>query len=357
MTDRIVDLAPYLCLPETSIREALARLDAVSGLCQLVVQPEGLLVGTVTDGDVRRALLQGATLDDPVSRCMHRDFLAGRVDEPAENRRLLIAGERAIDFLPILDAEGALVDMLVRSASDLSIRHALVMAGGFGRRLGDRTKTTPKPLLPVGGKPILDRVLCALEESGVPRVSIAIHYLAEQIEQFVAGRDNRAEIDLLHETEPLGTAGALGLLPDTAGGPLLVVNGDVLTGVDFPAVETFHRRHGLDATIAVTRHETEIPYGVVRFDEDGLFERVEEKPTVSHFVAAGVYYLAPEFLSLIKRGQRLDMPDLLNMGKKIGLRIGVFPIHEYWADVGRPEDLAQADATHNGHDRAEGTDT
>lgn len=346
MSERIVKLDAYVCPPTTTVREALARLDAVSGTFQLVAAEDGRLLGTLTDGDVRRALLHGTTLDDPVAECMQADFVAGRTGQVAENRRLLTGGPKQVNFLPVLDPNGRVEEVLIRAGGAAPIQCALVMAGGFGRRLGERTKGTPKPLLSVGGRPILDHVLAALEDVGVPRLMIAVHYLSEQIEAFVAGRDNRAAIEIVREAEPLGTAGALSLVADRVSSPLLVVNGDVLTQVDFPSLDAFHRRHGHDATVAVTRHETEIPYGVVRYGKDGLFEKVEEKPRVSNFVAAGVYYLAPEFLALTTPGQRLDMPDLLNRGKEIGLQIGLFPIHEYWADVGRPEDLAEAEANH-----------
>lgn len=346
MTETIVNLGPYSCPVTTSVREALGRLDAVSGTFQLVVNESGQLQGTLTDGDVRRALLHGTTLDDPVTGCMRRDFVSGTVDQGQGNRRRLAGGERQVNFLPILDVDGVVREVLVRNGAAAPIQCALVMAGGFGRRLGERTRQTPKPLLPVGGRPMLDRVLSALEDAGVPRVVLAVHYLSEQIERFVGDRDNRARVEFVHEEQPLGTAGALGLVRDRPSGPLLVVNGDVLTDIDFAALDEFHQRHGHDATLAVTRHVTEIPFGVVRYGEDGLFQGLEEKPRLSNFVAAGVYYLAPEFLALVRPGRRLDMPDLLNMGKEIGLKIGLFPIHEYWTDVGRPEDLADADATH-----------
>lgn len=145
----------------------------------------------------------------------------------------------------------------------------------------------------------------------------------------------------------MGTAGALWQIDGTKlAGPLLVVNGDVITNVDLRALHEFHGRHGLDGTVCVARHEVQIPFGVVRQDGEGMFEGIDEKPLLQHFVAAGIYYLGAEFLALAPRRQFIDMPELLNRGKRAGLKIGLFPIHEYWADVGRPDDLDAADAAH-----------
>jgi NDP-sugar pyrophosphorylase family protein len=221
------------------------------------------------------------------------------------------------------------------------------MAGGEGRRLGEKTRSTPKPLLPIGDRPILEHVLSSLETAGVAQIFVTVHYLGEQIEQYLANRDSRAKIDVVWEPAPLGTAGALGILDGRAPRePMLVVNGDIVTGVDFAALHEFHTRHGFDGTAAVTRFDVDIPFGVIRYGEDGLFESIEEKPKISSFVAAGVYYLSPEYLPLVPQGQPMDMPDLLNTGKEIGLQTGLFPIHEYWTDVGRPADLEAAQNRH-----------
>ena len=148
---------------------------------------------------------------------------------------------------------------------------------------------------------------------------------------------------ILRETRRLGTAGSLSLLPVKIDTPLLVINGDVITKADFSALKNFHDHHNHDATLAVATYEFQIPFGVVRYSSDGIFDNIDEKPHVRHFVAAGIYYLAPEFLSLIPPDQPMDMPELLNLGRNVGLQVGLFPIHEYWIDVGRPTDLEAAD--------------
>ena len=220
------------------------------------------------------------------------------------------------------------------------------MAGGFGRRLGERTLKTPKPLLPVGGRPVLDHLLERLEKAGIGNIHISLHYYADKIRSYIAARDNKAKFSFVEEETPLGTAGALARLLPRPSAPVLVMNGDVLTNVDFGALHDFHIRHGFDATVGVARYEVEVPFGVVRYGDDGLFAGIDEKPLISSFIAAGIYYLSPEFVALVPNNRPMDMPELLNLGRGIGLRIGVFPIHEYWTDIGRPDDLERAEDCH-----------
>ena len=338
----ISDFSAYVCRLGTLIRQALARIDATEQLFQVVVAEDGRLLGTITDGDIRRAMLGGVSLDDRAERCMHRDPVTGRVGEAESNRARLRALGSSRPFLPVLDDDGRVVEVLVRHLRDAGIGQALVMAGGFGRRLGERTRSTAKPLLPVGGRPMLDHILERLETVGVGQVYISVHYLGDQIRAFVDTRSNRVPVAFIEEDRPLGTAGALGRLDGLVEGPVLVMNGDVLTHADLAAVHDFHLRHGLDGTVGVARHDVDVPFGVVRYDEHGLFEAIEEKPRISNFIAAGLYYLGPEFAGLVPQDGAIDMPELLSLGRRVGLRIGLFPIHEYWRDIGRQEDLEAA---------------
>lgn len=331
-----------LAVPERTVRGVLELLNGAQHQFCLVIDAERRLLGTVTDGDIRRGMLQGVSLDDRVDRCMCRTPRVGRADRAWEHAELL----RGLPFLPLLDQDGRLSAVLMPSEHRLGITEAVIMAGGLGQRLGSITATTPKPLLPVAGKPILERILDNLEAAGVGRVWLAVNHMAEQFRVFAERRSGKAEIRLLHESTKLGTAGALGLLPAPPRSPILVLNGDVLTQVNFTALDAFHNGQDLDGTIAVAHHQVRVPYGVVRHDEGGLFTGVEEKPTLTHFVAAGIYYLSPKVVALVPRNARTDMPDLLNEAQKVGMRFGLFPIHEYWADVGHPEDLAAVDAYH-----------
>jgi dTDP-glucose pyrophosphorylase len=329
-----------LCGADITIRAALKRLNnEQSHIFQIVIDAERRVIGTVTDGDVRRAMLKEITLEDAVEKCMSRAPIVGRLGENVANQKKL----RAAAFLPIVDADGCVQELLIQARTALAGR-ALVMAGGFGKRLGAQTRDTPKPLLPVGERPILDRLLAQLEDGGVEAITIAVHYRADQVEDFVAARSNRAEINFIRETEPLGTAGALALMPEVVNETTIVVNGDVVSCVDFARLRNFHAEHGHDGTVAVSRYNVHIPFGVLRLGEDGLFSGIEEKPTHSYFVAAGIYMLSPEFVALTPRGHAVDMPEVLETGRRQGLRIGLFPLHEYWRDVGQPDDLAMANA-------------
>lgn len=341
---RLTECKEYIVSHDVGIREAMGRLNTSRFQFQLVVGPDGQLLGTITDGDVRRAILRGVDLDQPVTECMHTETVLGKAGRADENAALLTSVP--ITFLPVVDEGRRVVEVLVAADKKAPAGTALIMAGGYGTRLGERTRTTPKPLLHVAEKPILGHLLDDLEANDFDEIIVSTHYLSDQIKAFVDARENSARIRILHEPEPLGTAGAIGCLPDPTGQPLLVVNGDLVTSTNYRALRDFHFRHGDEATLAVARFELEIPFGVVRHDDDGKFLGIDEKPMAKHFVAAGIYFLSPEFCALVPENKPMDMPDLLNLGRGIGLRIGLFPIHEYWIDVGRPDDLDAADTSH-----------
>ncbi|MFN0042030.1 MAG: sugar phosphate nucleotidyltransferase [Alphaproteobacteria bacterium] len=343
--NRVNAFSHLVVLASATIRTVLERINAATpDLFQIVVGADGRVLGTVTDGDIRRAMLRGVGLDDAVESGMHRGPMTGRIGATAENQRLL----RQAKFLPVIDDAERLDHVLIARNVPGGIGTALVMAGGFGTRLGEATRGTPKPLLDIGGRPMIDRVLAGLEDAGVSRITVAVHYLAEQIEAFLDARGGRPRVSVIRESEPLGTAGALGLIDLPPDQPVFVVNGDLVTGVDYAAMHEFHVRHGFDGSVAAARHELTIPYGVLRYDEDGLISGIDEKPTLHHFVAAGIYYLSPEIVALVARGRPIDMPELLESARKIGLRIGVFPVHEHWRDVGRPGDLSAARSEFDG---------
>jgi dTDP-glucose pyrophosphorylase len=332
----------YLIGPGLPVRDVLERFNVAAHQFMIVTDDSRRLLGTVTDGDVRRGILRGVTVDDRIEACMHREPFT--IDAQRETSD--ITPPTGAAFVPRLDREGRVIEVLLPMQTDIGVQEAIVMAGGMGQRLGKLTERTPKPLLQVGGKPIIERILENLEAAGVERIWISVNHMAEQFAEFIAERKSQAEILFLHEEKKLGTAGAIGLLPAPRRQPFLVLNGDVLTNTDFTALDAFHHRHRHDITIAVAHHQVQVPFGVVRHDDHGLFLGIDEKPIFRQFVAAGIYYLNPEIHALVPRNARMDMPELLNEAQKIGMRIGLFPIHEYWTDVGRPEDLKAADAYH-----------
>jgi dTDP-glucose pyrophosphorylase len=344
--NRLDQFETHLWSPSVQIRSALQFFNDAYHQLLLVVDSEARLLGTVTDGDIRRAILQGATLDDPISACMYHEPTVGHVDKPEDHTDLI----RGLPFLPVVDRRNRVAAIMLPLNGPEGLGDAVVMAGGKGTRLGPITERIPKPLLPVGGKPILEHILSNLEAVGVGRIWLTVNHLADQLRDFVDARESVAEINLVEETSRLGTAGSLSLIPGKLMGPVLVLNGDVLTHVDYRALETFHRRSGFDGTIAVAHHRVQVPFGVVRHDDRGFFTGIEEKPMLNHFVAGGIYYLSPGLIALVPSDKQVDMPEILNEAHSVGMRLGLFPIHEYWTDVGHPEDLKAAEIFHQSED-------
>jgi NDP-sugar pyrophosphorylase family protein len=215
------------------------------------------------------------------------------------------------------------------------------MAGGYGTRLHPFTKDIPKPMVSVGDKPLLELIIQQLREAGISRVSVTTHYKREVITRhFGDGRDFGVEISYVEEDEPLGTAGALSLL-DASEEPLLVINGDIITRVDFRAMLNFHRDHQAEMTVGVRQYEFRVPYGIVETDETRV-TRISEKPIVRHFINAGIYLLNPEVCRFIPKGKPYDMPELINRLVEGGHRVVSFPVREHWLDIGQIEDYQKA---------------
>ena len=338
-TSFITALTPYLIEVTTPLRVVLERIDKSPGRFQLIVDADRRLLGTVTDGDIRRSLLRSFDLEMLALNCMHSEPLTGRMQDDRGNYTKLRLVPKANPFLPILDAENRVCGVLVDDTTRDILNTVLVMAGGEGRRLGEVTKTIPKPLLPVRGRPILDQILDRLEANGASRIFISVRYLSEQIEEFIEQRESAAEIELVFEDAPLGTGGAVALLPAEIDTPVLVINGDVLTEVNFLDFKSFNDFNNFDGCVAATRHKMTVPFGVIQQTADGVLSGITEKPSFTHLVSAGVYYIGPELRSLSRRGEAFDMPELLISGADRGLRIGIFPLHEKWRDMGRPDDF------------------
>ena len=218
---------------------------------------------------------------------------------------------------------------------------AMVLAGGKGERLKSLTKDTPKPMLRVGDRPLLERIICQLQRNGIRCINISTHYQEEKISShFKDGKEFGLDIQYINEDFPRGTAGAISMLDDTDQ-PLLVINGDILTDVDFSAMLEFHRENHAELTVGVRQYDIQVPYGVVEC-EGVRITRIREKPLYTFFVNAGIYLLEPNIRALIPRDEKYDMTDLIEMLMKKGRAIVSFPIIEYRLDIGNPEDYAQA---------------
>lgn len=330
--------------PDTSILQTLRVVDRGASGVALIADPEGRLLGMVTDGDIRRGILRGVDLSDPVSRVMTPDP-ATAAPGTSDTELLEELEERRLRHLPLVDDDGklcglAVLDDLV-AKEELGIP-AVLMAGGLGSRLRPLTDHTPKPLLEVGGSPILQTILTHLRGNGVQQFFISTRHLADQIEEhFGDGNKLGVQIDYVRETERLGTAGALHLLKGSVEGPLLVMNGDVLTNVRIADMVRFHKERGGSLTVAVRPYNVEVPFGVLEMQGEDI-AGIVEKPSYRHFVNAGVYVIDSSLLDLVPDGEYFDMPQLIERTLGEGRRVMGFPLHEYWRDIGRHEDFAQA---------------
>lgn len=333
-----------LCVsPSASLREAVAVMQNGCKQITLVVDDERRLLGTITDGDVRRAILQGIAMETPAGEIMQKSFTAGRASDLASDIFALMQ-EKLLRHVPLLDEGGILVDLvwisdlIKQDQPDLS---AVVMAGGFGKRLLPLTESLPKPMLPMGDRPVMEHIIDNLRTAGVRDVNVTTHYMPEKIKgHFGNGRRFGVEIKYISEDRPLGTAGALGLMKPPRQ-PMLVVNGDIMTQVDFRAMFAFHRENRADLTLGVRQYELQVPYGVIDC-EGALIKKICEKPTHKFLVNAGIYLLDPVAHRYIPKNQRFDMPELIEKLIAAGKRVVSFPIMEYWLDIGQHADYQRA---------------
>jgi len=340
----------YLVTLETPIRDAIACIDLNGKGIVLVVDEERLLLGTISDGDIRRAILRGVNLDLSVQILLaERKNATGHgpitaLEGTADADLLQLMNKEEIRQIPIVDTEGhvknvAFLNDLVREY-ELPIT-AVVMAGGFGNRLRPLTEKIPKPMLPVGNRPLLERTIEQLKNIGIRHVSLTTHYKAEAIsDHFGNGTDFGVAIDYVHEDQPLGTAGAIRLLTD-GDEPLLVINGDILTHVDFRAMLAFHQKHQACLTVGVRQYDLQVPYGVMKCDGANILE-VSEKPKLQFLVNAGIYLLEPRARNYIPGDRKFDMTDLIQALIHEKRKVVSFPILEYWLDIGQRSDYEKA---------------
>jgi dTDP-glucose pyrophosphorylase/CBS domain-containing protein len=344
-TQAVARLERIQVRPDASLRDALEAIQQGGLEICLVVEPAERLAGIITDGDVRRALLRGETLHDPLESCINRDFFSVRADV-GRAEVLDHMHARGFNHVPVVDAQGRLVGLHV--LRELLGRHdrpnwALIMAGGKGTRLQPITQHLPKPMVTVAGRPILERLVLHLVGYGIRKVFIAVGYMSEVIEaHFGHGADFGCHIQYLREPEPLGNAGALALLPSVPEHPLLVLNGDLVTQVNVQEMLETHESRGHAATIGVSSYQVSIPFGVVELDGEGRLAGMREKPVEEFLVNAGVYVLAPEVIAGLAPGRSLSMPEVLDGCRESGRAPGVYVIREDWIDVGRHADLVRA---------------
>ena len=330
--------------PSTTLREALQTIDHAGSQMVLVVDADRVLLGTLSDGDARRALLRGLGLADPVSVAMHREPICAA---EGESRHAMLATMRRLGLhqLPLLNPSRQVVGLEIVDdyfAATPRAQCVVIMAGGRGARLEELTRETPKPMLRVGTRPLLETIVREYIGQGFRNFYLAVNYKAEQIEaHFGDGSAWGASIRYLRERERLGTAGALSLLPEAPTEPVIVTNADLLTKEDYGDMVDRHIASGAHATMAVRDYEMQVPFGVVRH-RDGMIESIEEKPIQRFVVSAGMYVLSPQAIEHVPRDTFFDMPSLFEALVKGGKRTRCHPIDGYWLDIGRVTDYEKA---------------
>jgi dTDP-glucose pyrophosphorylase len=337
--------------PGKTIREAMQIIDSGALQIALLVDGNHRLIGVITDGDIRSALLRGFSLDQPADLIACRDFTYVTAQTGLEEIMRLMKA-RDLRHIPILNEAGRIIGLktIVDVLPAPSLENWVVlMAGGLGERLKPLTDHCPKPLIRVGEAPILETIIKRFSSIGFKRFFISVNYKAEMIEEFLDdGSQWGLEITYLRETKKMGTAGSLGLLPKPPDRDLIVMNADLLTTVNFGHLLDFHRNHHAVATMCVRDYHFQVPYGVVETEHHRL-KAITEKPLHQFFVNAGIYVLAPEALRFIPRDEPFDMTDLFEKLIAERLDVAVFPIREYWIDIGRSADLMAASDDFNNY--------
>jgi dTDP-glucose pyrophosphorylase len=333
-----------LISPSLTLRQALQVINDVGCQIVLVVDSELRLLGTLSDGDVRRVLLRGLTLDTPVFEAMHKTPMVVYGNDDRETR-LGVMKREGFHQLPVVDSHGHVIGLEIVDdflQAPIHKESVVIMAGGLGSRLKELTQDTPKPMLKVGPRPILETIIRSFSEQGFRRFYLAVNYKAEQIEDhFGDGSRLGVEVNYLREQQRMGTAGALSLLPSFPERPILVTNADLLTKADYGAMLEKHETSGADATMGVRKYEMQVPFGVVQ-EEDGRISSVFEKPVHQFMVSAGVYVLSPSVLKLVPHNEFFDMPSLFEMISNEGLYARSHYIDDYWLDIGQRSDFDRA---------------
>lgn len=329
---------------DAPLSEAIRHIDSAGCQLAIVLTDDGRLAGLVSDGDVRRAILRGCDLKTPTSEVMNPNATTALTTTPKEEL-LALMRRKVLRQIPLVNAEGVVTGLA--TVDDLAgvverPNWVVLMAGGMGTRLRPLTESTPKPMLHVSGKPILENILQSFIDQGFRKFFLSVNYMAEAVrEHFGDGRNWGVHIEYLAEKKRLGTAGALSLLPGHPDDPFIVMNGDLLTRVRFDNLLHFHTEHGAAATMAVREYDFQVPYGVVRLEGSSV-KAIDEKPVHRFFVNAGIYALSPHVLAKVPRDAFFDMPTLFDSVLADGGRVSAYPVREYWLDVGRLEEFERA---------------
>jgi dTDP-glucose pyrophosphorylase len=326
------------------VKKAMELIGTVKAGGLIVVDNENRLLGTITDGDIRRWILSGGKLDQDVTCCMF-SLPTYSPSKKLSQEFLDNCHKKRIRFVPFVDKNLIVKDIIFLEEGSFRIEKettVVIMAGGLGQRLGNLTKDCPKPMLLISNKPILEWIIESLVRHGLKKIYISVNYLAEQItDYFQDGSRFGCEIIYIHEKKKLGTAGALSLVKEDINGNVLVMNGDLLTSVNYSSLIDYHASHEHEVTLCVRKFDFQVPYGVVEV-KNSKAHQIVEKPVHEFFVSAGVYVVDSSILSRIPEEEFYDMPTLINDSIRDGAEVSCYPVHEEWIDIGKVNDLIEA---------------
>ena len=326
----------------TSIEHCLNLLNSKTRPTLFIVEDGNRLLGTLTDGDIRRALLKGIGIKESVARAMQSNPIISYSGESRDVRYARMRGKNILS-LPVLDENGILVGLEEINSDEENLPNvAVLMCGGLGTRMGELTKECPKPMLIIDGSPMLEKILRRLVRCGIRNFIFAINYLGEMIEEYFGdGAKWNVCINYLHEDRRMGTGGALSLIEERPSQAMIVMNADILTDFDIRNLLDFHIQIHSFATMGIVEHQYQNPFGVVRH-HDSKFIGIDEKPIEKWHINSGIYAIEPELIDLVPKETFIDMPDILLLAMKTGKNVNVFPLLETWADIGRKPDYLKA---------------
>jgi len=331
-------------LSVATVKEAMKTIDAGAMKIAIVVDRYDTLIGTLTDGDIRRGLLNGLNMHSSIESIIQRNPLTAAVNESKEKILAKTLGKK-IYHLPVVNQDGKVVgieDIDTLLSSKEKSNQVVLMVGGLGTRLRPLTTDIPKPMLKVGNRPILETIILNFKQYGFSNIILSVNYKADIVrEYFGNGKEFGVKIEYVYEDKRMGTAGALSLMRDKLNESFFVMNGDLLTNVNFEHFLNFHLENKSFATMGVREYEQQIPFGVIN-QENGEIKSIVEKPKQRYYVNAGIYILEPEVLQSIPNNEFYDMPTLFSNLIKLNKRPVSFPVHEYWLDIGQVKQLEQA---------------
>ncbi|ATP39079.1 alcohol dehydrogenase [Solibacillus sp. R5-41] len=337
-----------LVLSSQSLLETMQIIDSSSLQFAIVIDEENRLLGTVTDGDIRRGILRGESLESPIIHIMNSDPIIATEQDTKKYCHKLMQSKK-LKQLPIVNKQKQVIDVLFKDyqVTPINDNTVILMVGGLGTRLRPLTDTIPKPMLKVGDKPILETIIESFKKCGYTNFILSVNYKKEMIQNyFQDGSAFGVIITYIEENKRMGTAGALSLLPERPTKPIFVMNGDLLTQVHFEQLMEFHLEHKAVATMCVREYEYQIPYGVIETNGANLVS-IKEKPVHKSFVNAGIYVLNPEAFDYIPQDEFYDMPTLFEKLMAQENVTAAFPIREYWLDIGRMDDFERANKEYN----------